>query len=148
RKETLLSLLFVLSTAAVGCADMSVDAGSRSPIYGLGFCNVTDAPMKEVSAEWTVAGDTHGETVGVLGSRMTKIVRGGPRPIPKEFVVKWQTADGATHSQKVERPAIKPDEEHFSGDVWFRISGDGASIVPLTGDEEVRRGWGRRDFLK
>jgi hypothetical protein len=104
--------------------------------------------MTEVSAEWTVAGTAHSEAVGVLGSNVTKIVRGGPRPIPKEFTVKWQTADGMAHSQKAERPPIKPDEEHFSGDVWFRISGEGISIIPLTSEEEVRRGWGKRDFLK
>ena len=107
--------------------------GCTSPIYGFGVFNASSDEIYAVSIEYRLGSRTHTEYFGSIGSHGYTSIDGNPRPIPKRYTVKW-----AGHCEQVDLPKIK-DEDKFYGDVWFRISDAGVTIVPMTMDEEMDR---------
>jgi hypothetical protein len=133
-------LLAFVAGSAIGCQ-------SNSPEYSIGFYNDDPAMVTAGRVDWRIDGGDRHELMGRLAPAELAVSHSIQRPIPPTATVTWQTADGRTHSVKVDVAKNMADPRHFSGTVFFKILPAGTvRVVPLTYDEIRRLSYAQKDY--
>ena len=128
-------LLIVIG--APGCDALMYGFGQphpRSPRYAIGFANKTHSELHNVHTMWTWKGRDYGASAGILMPGSVAVDNEAPDPIPMFATVFWETPDGHEHHQTLPVSSKIPNISRWSGTVFFKITPDGVTVVPLTED--------------
>src|SRR5690606_4117607 len=111
----------------------SGSGGWHTPAYGIGVKNATKITFDDVAIEYpTENGEMYRATFGVLVEGRYNKRSFEPNPIPQRATVSWRTPDGKLHKRDVVVADRVPDIRSFKGTVWFKISAEDVTVVPMT----------------